>query len=378
MSFGRFSRVLTNPLYILGCIVLLQMWLNLNMSFWYGVAFLMIMAYIQNVSYGLQARAGTRSSNVFHLVTAVMANLVFFVTFRYLVKGNMTLSLLPAYMFATIFGSLHANLASRKIENLIGARTEAPKNQPQLLRFWPSIIVLLAILVIQVTFLPSMLSPWVITGLAALTVLDNFAFAVLRLARSSDNYWFHGITALFHISSAFLKLAIMFNYQMDWILFWPMTTGAVIGSVVGQYGARSVSDYINARFDSHVYGDKKIDLPLLQVSVFSLGMVVHLVIFGLVNWWNILLLLLCTFGQSISFVIVSRARQRNHDGYLVWSSAFSNCLWYLTMNQLALKSITPDKATPYLVGSTVGSLTGQNVAMHIEKRVNALMDTKTV
>ena len=83
------------------------------------------------------------------------------------------------------------------------------------------------------------------------------------------------------------------------------------------------------------------------------------------------------FGQSVSFAIVSRARQRNHDTYLIWASVFSNGIWYLTMNQLALKNITPDKTAPYVVGGVVGSLVGQNVAMHVEKKINARMDVAT-
>src|SRR3990167_5156104 len=263
-------KYVSNPLYLLGTIILLQVGLNPVPSFWYGVVILVGIAYVQNVSYGLQSRAGTRSSNAFHAFTAVLASLVFFLTLRYLFKDQqMSLLLLPTYIFATVFGSLHGNIVSRKIEKLIGTQTEAPKNQPQLMRFWPSMVVLLVALVIQVMFVPSSLSPWMIAGLAILTLVDNFAFAVLRLARSSDNYWFHGFAALLQAGAKFLGLAIMFNYQMDWALFLPTTTGGVMGSLTVQYSARSISDRINARFDSHVLGDKNIEWPILQTAVFS-------------------------------------------------------------------------------------------------------------
>lgn len=368
-------KFISNPLYILGVVILAQVALNPNVSFWYGVVFLVGIAYIQNISYSLQSRAGTRSSNAFHAFTAVFASLVFFMTLRYLFRDQqMSLLLLPTYMFATVFGSLHGNVVSRKIEKWIGAQTEAPKNQPQLMRFWPSMVVLLIMLLLQIIFVQSSLGPWMIAGLATLTLIDNFSFAVLRLARSSDNYWFHGFAALLQAGAKFLGLAIMFNYQMDWALFLPTTTGGVMGSLTGQYFARSISDKINAKFDSHVVGNKEIEWPIIQTLIFLMGMVIHGFIFGQNNLVNVLLLLGYAFGQSVSFAIVSRARQRNHNTYLMWASVFSNGVWYLTMNQLALKNITPDKTAPYVVGGVVGSLVGQNVAMHIEKKINARMD----
>ena len=218
-------RYVSNPLYLLGAIILLQVGLNPDPTFWYGVLFLIFIAYVQNVSYSLQSRAGTRSSNAFHAFTAILASLVYFVTFRYLYQGQMPLMLLATYIFATVFGSLHGNIVSRRIEKYIGSQTEAPKNQPQLMRFWPSMIVLIIALVLQVMFVSSVLSPWMIAGLAFLTLTDNFAFAVLRLARSSDNYWFHGFAALLQAGAKFLGLAIMFNYEMSWALFLPTTTG---------------------------------------------------------------------------------------------------------------------------------------------------------
>lgn len=366
---------LSNPLYTLAAIILIQFALNPSLPFLFGVSFLIGMSYVQNVSYGIQARAGTRSSNAFHLITAIIAGLVFFITFRYLIQGNMPLALLPAYMFGTIFGNLNAVILSTWIESKIGAKTEAPKNQPQLIRFWPSIIVLLVVLVLQVSFLRFSISGWVVLSIAALTLLDSFSFAVLRLARSSDNYWFHGVTAFAHISVAFLKLAIMIKYQMDWVLFWPITTGSVIGSLAGQYCAREVTDWLKAGFDNHVSKVNNIAWPRAQVLVSLSLMSVHLFILGFNNLFGAILLFVYAFGQSTSFAVVSRARQRNHQGYLLWSSVFSNGIWYMTMHQLAINNITADKAGPYVVGNTTGSLVGQNVAMNVEKKVNARMDS---
>lgn len=376
---GAKVRFVKNPLYILAAAIFIQIALNPVTSFWYGVVFLVGIAYVQNISYGLQSRAGTRSSNAFHAMTAVLASLVFFVTLRYLFKDQqMSLTLLPTYMFATIFGSLHGNIVSRRIEKYIGAQTEAPKNQSQLMRFWPSMATLLVALILQIAFISSSLSPWIIAGLAIFTLVDNFSFAVLRLARSSDNYWFHGFAALLQAGAKFLGLAIMFNYQMDWALFLPTTTGGVMGSLTGQCFARGISDRINAKFDSHVIGDKNIEWPIIQTAVFLIGMVIHGFIFGQNNFVNVGLLLGYSFGQSVSFAIVSRARQRNHETYLMWASVFSNGIWYLTMNQLALKNITPDKTAPYVTGGVVGSLVGQNIAMHVEKKINARMDVATI
>lgn len=363
-----------DPLILLGSVVVAQAMITFNVDAWRGAFFLIVMAYAQSISYGLLARAGTRSSNVYHLLTALLSSLVFFATFRYLILEGMPFLLFPAYVYGTVLGSVHGSRASQKIELWLGLKTEKPKDASQLARFWPSAAILVGVLFLQVQMFSSY-GIWVLGLLALCSLADNFSFALLRLARSSDHYWFHGWTAAAHIGVSFVRLAIMTRYRMAWELFIPITAGTVVGGLLGANYARVLADRVGARFDAHVTRSRAPHIPWTQVGVFSLGLFVHSIVFGFEEWWPLTLLLIYACAQSASFAVVSRARQRNHDRYLAWTAVFSNAIWYLTMHQLTLGNVNALEAAPYMVGSIVGSLGGQYVAMRIEQYLQARMDT---
>lgn len=205
-------------------------------------------------------------------------------------------------------------------------------------------------------------------------MVESFAFSLLRVARSTDHYWFHAGAVLFNLGIGFLRFMIMINNRLDWALFLPTTTGSIIGSLVGASIAQDVGKRIKAAFDAHVTGKAKVAWPSIQLKFLSFGLVLHLTIYGLAGWKAALTLLAVSAWQAVSFTMVSRARQRGNPQYLAWTSVFSNGVWYLCMHFFALGAITWEKAAPYIVGNAGGSLIGQNLAMQAEQATGALMD----
>ncbi len=390
----------TNPLWIIGGIIAMQM-----VFFWQGtfavapgitLLLVMVLAYVQNTTYSLQSRSASRNSNAYHLVAAVAANFAFFWSLRLLVRNDLPVALLAPYVFATILGTLHGNSISIKIESVLGLSPEGAKGRPQLLKLLPTVIVLLVLLVAQIYFLRGheVLVPGgqavklsldfgVLATILALTIFGSFTFAILRVARSADSYWFHFFAVILNLGVEFAKLAILIKFRMDWAMFLPTTTGSVIGSLVGANLAQQVAERIKAKFDIHVFSKNEelareksgaIRWPVAQIVLLCLVLIPQTYVFRFNSWKVGGILLFLAAWQALSFTMKSRAGQRNNQQYLAWASVFSNGVWYLTMHELALGSITIEKAIPYIVGSAVGSLIGQLLSMKVERMTGATMD----
>jgi uncharacterized membrane protein YfcA len=368
----------TNPLWIIGTILGVESLFYFSGAISADIAaiapFVMVLAYVQNMTYGLQSRSANRNSNAYHAIAALAANFVFFLNRKLLVSKEVPIILLAAYVFFTIMGTLHGNTISMKIEKLLGLSAEGAKGKPQLMKLWPTVAFLSVLLVIQVVVGSPIVSRGVLIALLVVTALGNFSFSLLRVARSTDHYWFHAGAVILNLGLSFTELLIMIGNRFDWSLFLPTATGSIIGSLIGANLGQEVGKKLKAAFDAHVTQAKKVLWPGRQLAVLSLGLLVHLVVYRLTNWQGALALLVVCVIQAWSFTVVSRARQRNNQQYLAWASVFSNGVWYVCMHYLAQGKITLEKAAPYLVGNAGGSLVGQNVAMKVEQATGALMD----
>ncbi len=370
----------TNPLWIVGAVLSVEAfcflagWGSIPAEVAAIAPLVMVLAYVQNMSYGLQSRSANRNSNAYHAIAALAANYVFFLNRKLLVTRDVPMALLSAYVFFTILGTLHGNAISMKIESLLGLSTEGAKGKPQLMKLWPTVAVLCLLLVVQVVVGSPIVSRSVLIALLLVTALGNFSFSLLRVARSTDHYWFHAGAVVLNLGLSFTELLIMIGNKFDWSLFLPTATGSIIGSLIGANLGQDVGKKLKAAFDAHVTQGTKVLWPGRQLAVLALGLLVHLVVYQLTNWKGALILLAVCIIQAWSFTIVSRARQRNNQQYLAWASVFSNGVWYICMHYLAQGKITLEKAAPYLVGNAGGSLLGQNVAMKVEQVTGALMD----
>lgn len=83
------------------------------------------LAFIQNVAFTLTSRSRNRDNLLYHTVTAIFSNGIFFLTFRELILAEMSWLLFVPYIIGTVTGSLFGAQIAFRIERLIGARADA-------------------------------------------------------------------------------------------------------------------------------------------------------------------------------------------------------------------------------------------------------------
>lgn len=89
------------------------------------VLFILVLAFIQNVSFTIVSRSRNRSSFKYHMVASVFSNGIWFLTFRQLVLSDMSLWLFLPYTVGTVAGSLSGAKLSMWIENKLGAVSDS-------------------------------------------------------------------------------------------------------------------------------------------------------------------------------------------------------------------------------------------------------------
>lgn len=85
---------------------------------------LLILAFVQNVSFSVVSRSRNRNNMKFHLVAAFFSNSIWFLTFRELVTRDMSLVLFPWYCAGTMLGSVLGVRISMWIERHLGATSD--------------------------------------------------------------------------------------------------------------------------------------------------------------------------------------------------------------------------------------------------------------
>jgi len=83
-----------------------------------------LLAFIQNVSFSIVSRSRNRDNTTYHMVAAFFSNTIWFLTFRELVKADMTFMLFIPYVAGTMSGSLWGMKLSMWIEGKIGATAD--------------------------------------------------------------------------------------------------------------------------------------------------------------------------------------------------------------------------------------------------------------
>jgi hypothetical protein len=342
----------------------------------FTILFIASMAFFQNVAYGLQSRARLRNSNLYHVIAMLVASFVFFATFRYLIRNNLPMLLLPAYIIGCVYGSLKGNKLSEFIEKKIGANVGSvtEKNSNQLLNFWPSLVILILMVVGQA--LMGDYSIKIVLLIAGLAVLDNFGFSLTTVTRNANNYSIHYIATILQTIIKFAVLRVLVDEQMTWYLLLPQTCGGAMGSILGAESAKRIVKKFKASFEGTLTANGKLYIPATELIVTVLFILPQLLIFGMNALSAVMVLLLAATAQSISFTTVSRARQRKHENYLLWASVFSNGVWYVTAHLLVVNALPNYLLIPYVMGTLFGGMTGQLVSMIVETKLNIKMQEK--
>jgi len=90
---------------------------------------ILLLAFIQNVSFSIVSRSRNRDNMTYHLFAATASNVVWFLTMRELVLSEMTVWLLAPYTIGTVVGSLTGVKISMWIEKLLNARSDSHLNE---------------------------------------------------------------------------------------------------------------------------------------------------------------------------------------------------------------------------------------------------------
>jgi len=89
-----------------------------------GIGLVLVLAFVQNVSFSIVSRSRNRNNLTYHLVAASASNTIWFLTFRQLVLAEMSWSLLLPYMVGTVAGSVFGVRVSIVIERWLGASAD--------------------------------------------------------------------------------------------------------------------------------------------------------------------------------------------------------------------------------------------------------------
>jgi len=345
-----------------------------NIPLWFGLQ-IMALAFVQNVTYSLQSRAGNRSSNLYHLVATILATFVFFCSLSYLIHLKVTYEVLLTYILGTMLGSLYGTSLSKKIESALGAVAnlgEEVKGQKlPLSHAVPALLILLGVELVVI-------SDYEVKAMAIIAMasfVSSLVFAALRAARNTNGYWFHLVLVIIHSIAGFLLYDTLTKTNGSWYLFAPYVTGAVLGSLLGAESGKRFLKYAGAKWDVVELPKDMIPLPSWPVIAVLLLLVPHMYYFGPIDSSGQALVLISALAMTSAATVVSRARQRGHMKYLEWASVFSNGIWFITLHILVVNRLPPHFFVPYIVGTAIGSLWGQAFSMWVEPRIGATMDS---
>ena len=85
---------------------------------------ILLLAYIQNISFSIVSRSRNRNNINYHITAAVFSNSIWFLTFRELVISEMSFTLFIPYVIGTVLGSITGVKVSIWIEKILNASGE--------------------------------------------------------------------------------------------------------------------------------------------------------------------------------------------------------------------------------------------------------------
>lgn len=88
------------------------------------ILYIGLLAFAQYVSFTIVSRSRNRSNLKYHMIAAIASNGIWFLTFRQLVLGEMSLLLFLPYTLGTVAGSLAGAKISMRIERWLGAGSD--------------------------------------------------------------------------------------------------------------------------------------------------------------------------------------------------------------------------------------------------------------
>jgi hypothetical protein len=89
---------------------------------------ILLLAFIQNVSFSMVSRSRNRDNMTYHIIAAVFSNTLWLLTVRELVLADMSIWLSIPYTIGTVTGSVFGVKISMKIEKWLNASSDSHLN----------------------------------------------------------------------------------------------------------------------------------------------------------------------------------------------------------------------------------------------------------
>lgn len=89
-----------------------------------AVVKILILAFIQNISFTIVSRSRNRDNKKYHIIASVFSNGIWFLTFRELILSDMNFILFIPYVIGTVTGSVYGMTISMRIERILGASAD--------------------------------------------------------------------------------------------------------------------------------------------------------------------------------------------------------------------------------------------------------------
>ncbi|MDP2630425.1 MAG: hypothetical protein Q8P56_03385 [Candidatus Uhrbacteria bacterium] len=227
------------------------------------VAWLMLLAYGQNIAFGLGSRAKNRNSALYIVFTSILGTLALFFVWRVLVVQGMPLELFMPYTAATVLGSITGARVSMIIEQLFGIRPDdhvqvAESNEEKKERekartrrehmLWKVVCSIGGVVVLVTPALTNVS----ILGLALVlcaAFMNSGVHILASRAGNRNHVPYHFVTRLVWGFGWFFLTAAAVYYEMSYAILAPYLLGSVLGNLFGYTIAVSVEKKLCAVMD---------------------------------------------------------------------------------------------------------------------------------
>lgn len=337
-------------------------------------AMLGVICFFQNVMFVFVSRSRNRQDSLYHFLSALGSNGIWFLVFAQLVPQHMPVDLLIPFLGGTTLGALFGAHVAIMLEKKLGARADALTMTGN--KRWVSILILCG--VISALYGEHTQTALV---LGVSSYLQGILATMSSRARNRATKWYMISTTVAGGLFFLFSVTILFTEHMSFALILPYIAGTVSGSLHGAYISARIEKYGVIVADEHVKNgvrtaEKGVHLVawrILLTGVIGVGF------FGMMHTEVLIFLtvaILC-FGEKFFYTVSSRAANRNNMNYHLVFRIANGIFWFFMYKEfLAIMLHTPFLflAAPAICGWVLGTLVGVSLAENIEIKIYALMD----
>jgi len=212
----------------------------------------------------------------------------------------------------------------------------------------------------------------IVLVLMFLAWFQNTSYAMSSRASNRNSMLYVAISSLAATAVFYTTLGLLVRNDMTLVLMIPYTVATVAGSLSGAaFSARIESMFGITTSTEKTSMPRKVKVALTAI----LGVVaIAAIISSPQDLTGALIVIAAKWGDSASFGLVRRSRNTSNVWYHVGASILNAGLWYILFRELVTAELPLALLAPYMFGSMMGDLTGQQVSMRIERFLGAGAD----